>query len=151
METNCENNQFDGERPVMRPCNCRQNGVRRRPGNCGCMGNGKRPGGMRPGWRPADGMRYSGFSDESDLHSEWNCKSRMINGSKGQSMVIGCEGQTMSGCYMNDPMDRLGDAFPPVMSYVPWQQWGDLYEPDCGIYEGTVFKDLNYVFCGTRC
>ncbi|MCR5702509.1 MAG: spore coat associated protein CotJA [Lachnospiraceae bacterium] len=48
------------------------------------------------------------------------------------------------------PTNAINDC-PPVMAYVPWQQWGDLYEPDCGIKQGTIFKDLNYIFCGTRC
>jgi len=50
----------------------------------------------------------------------------------------------------NTPPKITGD-YPPVMAYVPWQQWGDLYEPDCGLKQGTIFKDLNYIFCGTRC
>lgn len=96
-------------------------------------------------------MRSNSVADDRELHSEWNCKSRMIQDSDGRNMMVGCESQTMSGCHMNDPMDRLGDAFPPVMAFVPWQQWGDLYDPECGLKEGTIFKDLNYIFCGTRC
>ena len=146
-------------RPNMRPGNMRPG----MEGQCGRPGNGRpcgRPG-MRPdfrpgnrlpdGWRPSDGMRSNSIYDDSDLHSEWNCKSRVLNTADGVSMVVGCEGQTMTGCHMNDPMERLGDAFPPVMAYVPWQQWGDLYEPEYGLKEGTIFKDLNYIFCGTRC
>lgn len=163
----------------MRPGNGRPGGMR--PGNgrpcedrpCGMRpGNGGRPGGMRPGngrpcgnrpcgmrpgstmpdgWRPSDGMRSNSVSDDYDLHSEWNCGNRTIEDSAGRKMVVGCEGQTMSGCHMNDPMDRLGDAFPPVMAFVPWQQWGDLYDPECGLKQGTIFKDLNYIFCGKRC
>lgn len=147
-----------------RPCGNRPGGVRPGSGRPGGMrpcgpGNGRPCGGrpgmrpnMRPGMRPyGDGPRSTEFGDDADLHSEWNCKSRVINTSDGRSMVMGCEGQTMSGCHMNDPMERLGDAFPPVMAFVPWQQWGDLYEPDCGLKQGTIFKDLNYIFCGTRC
>ncbi|MDE5777456.1 MAG: spore coat associated protein CotJA [Lachnospiraceae bacterium] len=48
-------------------------------------------------------------------------------------------------------MDQLGCRFPVVMSYVPWQQWGELYEQDCALMQGTVFKDLNKIFCGVRC
>lgn len=146
-----------GMRPNMRP-NMRP-GFRpnKKPvGPCGARPCGGRPG-MRPdgrlpeGWRPSDGMRSNSLGSDSELHSEWNCKTRMIQDAQGRSMIIGCEGQTMSGCHMNDPMDRLGDAFPPVMAFVPWQQWGDLYEPECGLKQGTIFKDLNYIFCGTRC
>ena len=125
-------------RPNMRPCVDRP---------CGMRPNG----GLPDGWRPSDGMRSNSVMEDSDLHSEWNCGNRMIKDSVGRSMMVGCEGQTMSGCHMNDPMERLGEAFPPVMSYVPWQQWGDLYDPECGLKQGTIFKDLNYIFCGTRC
>lgn len=54
-------------------------------------------------------------------------------------------------CHRQDAMEQLGEQFPPVMCYVPWQQWGDLYEPDCALCEGTLFKDLNLIFCGVRC
>ena len=39
----------------------------------------------------------------------------------------------------------------PGMAYVPWQQWGELYDADCGLMQGTIFKDLNQIFCGVRC
>ena len=54
-------------------------------------------------------------------------------------------------CHKRDAMERLGASFPVVMAYVPWQQWGKLYSADCGLMEGTVFEDLNQIFCGVRC
>ncbi|MDE6432883.1 MAG: spore coat associated protein CotJA [Lachnospiraceae bacterium] len=48
-------------------------------------------------------------------------------------------------------MDKLGSRFPTVMAYVPWQQWGELYDADCGLMQGTMFKELNLIFCGVRC
>lgn len=54
-------------------------------------------------------------------------------------------------CHTADPMTQLDDNFPPVMAYVPWQQWGELYDTDCALVQGTIFKDLNYIFCGVRC
>lgn len=38
--------------------------------------------------------------------------------------------------------------YPLAMGYVPWQTWGDLYEPCDALNQGTIFKDLNYKFCG---
>lgn len=35
-----------------------------------------------------------------------------------------------------------------AMSYVPWQQWGNLYQADEGYHQGTIFKDLNMPFTG---
>lgn len=54
-------------------------------------------------------------------------------------------------CHKHDPMEQLGRQFPTVMAYVPWQQWGDLYDADCALREGTIFKELNQIFCGVRC
>lgn len=49
--------------------------------------------------------------------------------------------------------DRFNDAsgnFPVGMAYVPWQVWQNLYEPEQGLCEGTIFMDLNQIFCGKR-
>ncbi|MCM1550956.1 MAG: spore coat associated protein CotJA [Clostridium sp.] len=46
-------------------------------------------------------------------------------------------------------MDNGGD-FPVGMAYVPWQTWGDLYSPEQGLCEGTIFEELNQIFCGKR-
>lgn len=43
------------------------------------------------------------------------------------------------------------DRLPLAMAYVPWQKWGDLYEPSKGLMVGTVFKDLDYPFCERSC
>lgn len=127
-----------GGRPGMRPDHSRP---------CGSCSGDMWPGNARP----YGNMRSNGVMDDMDLHSDWNCGNRMVQDSRGQSMEIECVCQNMKGCHMQDPMDRLGDAFPPVMAFVPWQQWGDLYDPECGLKQGTIFKDLNYIFCGTRC
>lgn len=37
-----------------------------------------------------------------------------------------------------------------AMSYVPWQKWENLYQPDEGFHNGTIFKDLNLPFTGRR-
>ncbi len=78
-----------------------------------------------------------------------NCQNRM----KDAMVEVECECKITpkANCYKQDPMDSLGCKFPPVMAYVPWQQWGELYDADCGLMQGTIFKDLNYIFCGVRC
>ncbi|MDO5145511.1 MAG: spore coat associated protein CotJA [Eubacteriales bacterium] len=43
------------------------------------------------------------------------------------------------------------DALPLAMAYVPWQRWGDLYKPEDGLKQGTIFIDLNLPFTGRRC
>ena len=62
-----------------------------------------------------------------------------------------CQVTSASNCHRHDEMEQLGCEFPVVMSYVPWQQWGNLYEAECGLMQGTIFKDLNFIFCGERC
>ncbi len=62
-----------------------------------------------------------------------------------------CRVSHEKNCHRHDEMEQLGCEFPVVMSYVPWQQWGDLYEAECGLMQGTIFKDLNFIFCGERC
>ena len=62
-----------------------------------------------------------------------------------------CQVTSTADCHRHDEMEHLGCEFPLVMSYVPWQQWGDMYEAECGLMQGTIFKDLNFIFCGERC
>lgn len=62
-----------------------------------------------------------------------------------------CKVKKKEECGKQDDMEALGCEFPVVMAYVPWQQWGDMYEAECGLMQGTIFKDLNFIFCGERC
>ncbi|MCM1498835.1 MAG: spore coat associated protein CotJA [Clostridium sp.] len=80
-----------------------------------------------------------------------DCRGRQENNSRGVEMECVCRVTEKQNCFQNDPMDRLGDQFPPVMAYVPWQQWGELYDADCALMQGTLFKELNLIFCGVRC
>ena len=80
-----------------------------------------------------------------------NNQRRIINDNAGRSMEVECVCKVSKNCHKNDPMEKLGDEFPLVMAYVPWQQWGDMYDAECGLMQGTIFKDLNLEFCGVRC
>ena len=42
------------------------------------------------------------------------------------------------------------NQFPLGMAYVPMQQWGELYDHETAICEGTAFPCLNLIFCGSR-
>ena len=57
-----------------------------------------------------------------------------------------------SDCAMPFPGPVCGDdtQFPPGMAYVPFQKWQYIYEPEQGLMEGTIFKELNLQFCGVR-
>jgi hypothetical protein len=39
---------------------------------------------------------------------------------------------------------------PLGMAYIPEQLFENLYDAKCGLMEGTMFKDLNLIFCGVR-
>lgn len=40
------------------------------------------------------------------------------------------------------------DSLPLAMAYVPMQMWGDIYEPEMGLKQGTMFPDLVKPFRG---
>lgn len=46
--------------------------------------------------------------------------------------------------------DQPTSVFPPVtppgMAYVPFQQWGDVYNSEKGIHQGTMFPVLDFPF-----
>lgn len=87
------------------------------------------------------------------------CCGRMVNPSDTHhchphtnvSVECVCQVTREKDCHRPDEMEHLGCEFPVVMAYVPWQQWGDMYEAECGLMQGTIFKDLNFIFCGERC
>lgn len=52
----------------------------------------------------------------------------------------------------NDSCPYQGlDRLPLAMSYVPWQQWQNIYEPSKGLWVGTIFQDLDLPFCERSC
>lgn len=72
-------------------------------------------------------------------------------------------GRSSGGCSCQNPGGNSGinppchagfpdnpEEFPIGMSYVPWQVFRNLYAPEKGLCEGTIFADLNQVFCGKR-
>jgi hypothetical protein len=42
----------------------------------------------------------------------------------------------------------LLDQLPLAMAYVPFQRWGNLYNPEKGFSHGTIFQDLDFPFQG---
>lgn len=39
---------------------------------------------------------------------------------------------------------------PLGMGYVPMQKWGEMYDPQKALCQGTAFPDLDFIFCGIR-
>lgn len=56
---------------------------------------------------------------------------------------------TPSG-YGNVPYKHKDD-FVVGMAYVPWQTWGNVYEPCKGFSRGTIFPELDKPFEGGCC
>ena len=106
------------------------------------------------------GRNYRGMSEKNECNTMRrgsnpmmrDCASNMTNRNCERNVQVECVCQVnpMMKCHRDDKMEHLGCDFPPVMAYVPWQQWGDVYEADQGLKQGTMFKDLNYIFCGER-
>lgn len=92
-------------------------------------------------------------NDSFRMQNNCNNSSRTIQDGTGRSMNVNCTYiPTNSGaCSMKDPLARLGDDFPIAMAYVPWQDWGDIYCAQEGLCRGTMFKELDKIFCGVRC
>lgn len=51
------------------------------------------------------------------------------------------------GCKDNNP--HMGHM-PIAMAYVPIQKWGEMYDPENALRQGTAFPQLNLTFCGSR-
>lgn len=93
----------------------------------------------------------NGVNNNNGGRQMLNNQRRMMNDNAGRNIEVECVCKVSKNCHQNDPMEKLGDEFPLVMAYVPWQQWGDMYDAECGLMQGTIFKDLNLEFCGVRC
>lgn len=55
--------------------------------------------------------------------------------------------------YACDP-DAQGtnlNSLPLSMAYVPWQRWQNLYKPEEGLSNGTIFQEVNLPFTGGGC
>lgn len=44
------------------------------------------------------------------------------------------------------PMTVFPDITPPGMAYVPYQLWGDVYDSETGLQQGTMFPVLDLPF-----
>ncbi len=58
----------------------------------------------------------------------------------------------MNETYQHSMFDKNCDRFPIAMAYVPWQEFGKIYENlEKAYVTGTIFPDLNKPFTGRRC
>lgn len=59
-----------------------------------------------------------------------------------------CEQRVPEREKCRDEMQR--EKWPIGMTYVPMQKWGNLYPPEEGFCQGTIFKELDLPFTGRR-
>ncbi len=165
MESNCNNQNsmscahghMHGYTGQMSGCSqVMQNREHMAQQNRGCMVQRQRCGDCIDHNRRGECQQYR--KEECVQHSR-KCNDEIVKQSGVQnrtctgnvSVECVCQVTCDKDCHRHDEMEHLGCEFPVVMAYVPWQQWGDLYEAECGLQQGTIFKDLNYIFCGERC
>lgn len=67
----------------------------------------------------------------------------------GQMRNNGNFNSGISDCGCSDS-DKKMRTMPLAMGYVPVQSWGELYDLETSLCQGTIFPDLNLKFCGAR-
>lgn len=143
METSCNRN-------VTMQGNCRNYGNQNYNYgvNVAMNGNGRN---MSSNYSRCDGHTHSYTSLNQGVDKGChNVESRSGAETKVEVDCV-CKVNSNQICHKHDKMEKLGYEFPIAMAYVPWQQWGELYDAEYGLKKGTIFKDLNKIFCGERC
>lgn len=147
MESNCNNrNSMSCARSNMRQCDGSMSGCNQFMANRNCMTQQHRREECREQNREMRMKQCERVERVSNPVEMQHC-----NRNRNVEVECVCQVKCEKDCHRHDEMEHLGCEFPVVMAYVPWQQWGDLYEAECGLIQGTIFKDLNYIFCGERC
>lgn len=55
------------------------------------------------------------------------------------------------GRWEDDAISPFPEKTPIGMAYVPYQQWGEIYDAKEGFNRGTMFPELDYPFKGGDC
>lgn len=70
---------------------------------------------------------------------------------KGNKSMRNCNAQNrMNPVCPNESNRDMGPEFVVAMAYVPWQQFGPLYDIEKGLMVGTIFPELDKPFLGRR-
>lgn len=62
-----------------------------------------------------------------------------------------CRMPNTMGKKMEYPKFESAKNMSVAMAYVPWQNFGEVYEPDKALRIGTIFPELNKPFLGRSC
>lgn len=91
-----------------------------------------------------NGYSRNGYNQYSNTRCN-NCQSAINNTSMEKismnEQMKNCMGNHVSNCAGNCPVG---------MAYVPSQEFGELYDANKGLKAGTIFPELNLIFCGVR-
>lgn len=122
--SSCRDRMDNGRMNRERQCRSSISNNRNSQYNSGCsnMGNNRR--------------------NDTGMYKSWD--SSPSYGSRSQSVRRECSNDD---CRDNNPHMK---HMPLGMAYVPMQQWGELYNPETALCQGTAFPDLNLIFCGAR-
>ena len=95
-----------------------------------------------------EGREMSSRSREMERR-EMSSRSREMEGREmsGRSREMERREMPNRPCHMEW---RNVEGISLAMAYVPWQRWGNLYQPEEGFRCGTIFRDLDLPFTGRR-
>ncbi len=62
-----------------------------------------------------------------------------------------CRMQNQCRCETQFPKVETAKDMMVAMAYVPWQYFGEVYEPDKALKIGTIFPELNKPYTGRSC
>ena len=90
--------------------------------------------------------RNNSCNDCPDQSMGMQHKNNGCNDCLGQQNRIPCRNTCCDegSSQFNDPLCGM----PVGMAYVPWQPWGETYDPAKGLCVGTIFPSLNLPFYG---
>ena len=69
-----------------------------------------------------------------------NMRMNPVNSSLNEENMITSENNEISN------ISVFPEQTPPGMAYVPFQQWGKIYDSHEGFHKGTLFPDLDFPF-----
>lgn len=58
--------------------------------------------------------------------------------------------EALDGGLLPQPMTVFPEKTPLAMAYVPYQLWGEVYDAENGMAQGTMFPELNQPFCAAE-
>lgn len=104
------------------------------------MTNGRMMNNRMP-YRP----EQSGMMPGCDAMSNDRMPCNRMSGNRINNNRVSGSRMCSNGCDVGTaPVDEMG----PGMSYVPWQQWNEVYDLERAFNCGTIFPELNKPFVG---